>query len=541
MSIATSNRCLNELAQIQDGGKLASLSRGALINDIYDDGYDDTELESFDQELHRRYNLMYFVPRSKFNKRDVEKTRKTIIIQTYLRFLSIEDRKEIETLINKNTHSESDGGGYDVELTRKPLFDYPKYLKELDFQVFVHKIVEWAGTKNKKLRNQDNYNDIISLIIDQLIRLFSRKSNNLDYLSYCASRSWSKAPNFEFLNDDDNNNSISSINNEGNVNFLINLTQFQFHIWNLNDDDDGNIVKFVNLVGSSSKKIRKLDISYGDDKEENITNSIIELIKKQRNLYDILIKRHSNNISSLIKALECQSNSLRSLSIKDAIFDIEDFKILSKFRNIYQLAMENCAPSSKDFKNSLADSNFSFKNLDFGFYKMDRDYYPKYQNEFIKSSGKNCKRLITNFFTVEIGNAIINHCDNIEEFKIIGILTPCYPIVIRVLNNFKNSLKKLSLRFDSNPMEEVNLINLLKNNLPLNLEYLRIVINNEGDLKELSDLLSSNEIAVFIKKNCTYSVIDRCQAEIVLGKKDKASALCLFLARVFGYINLRTS
>ncbi|CAH1765590.1 2446_t:CDS:2 [Entrophospora sp. SA101] len=418
-------------------------------------------------------NVVYVLWSRPFEKK-YKFVKTPIIIQTYLRFLSIEDRKEIETLINKNTHSESDGGGYDVELTRKPLFDYPKYLKELDFQVFVHKIVEWAGTKNKKLRNQDNYNDIISLIIDQLIRLFSRKSNNLDYLSYCASRSWSKAPNFEFLNDDDNNNSISSINNEGNVNFLINLTQFQFHIWNLNDDDDGNIVKFVNLVGSSSKKIRKLDISYGDDKEENITNSIIELIKKQRNLYDILIKRHSNNISSLIKALECQSNSLRSLSIKDAIFDIEDFKILSKFRNIYQLAMENCAPSSKDFKNN---------------------YYPKYQNEFIKSSGKNCKRLITNFFTVEIGNAIINHCDNIEEFKIIGILTPCYPIVIRVLNNFKNSLKKLSLRFDSNPMEEVNLINLLKNNLPLNLEYLRIVINNEGDLKELSDLLSSNEIA----------------------------------------------
>nr|CAG8480224.1 3393_t:CDS:2 [Entrophospora candida] len=376
-------------------------------------------------------NVVYVLWSRPFEKK-YKFVKTPIIIQTYLRFLSIEDRKEIETLINKDTHSESDGGGEDGELTRKPLFDYPKYLKELDFQVFVHKIVEWAGTKNKKLRNQDNYNDIISLIIDQLIRLFSRKSNNLDYLSYCASRSWSKAPNFEFLNDD-NNNSISSINNEGNVNFLINLTQFQFHIWNLNDDDDGNIVKFVNLVGSSSKKIRKLDISYGDDKEENITNSIVELIKKQRNLYDILIKRHSNNISSLIKALECQSNSLRSLSIKDAIFDIEDFKILSKFRNIYQLAMENCAPSSKDFKN--------------------------------------------------------------KEFKIIGILTPCYPIVIRVLNNFKNSLKKLSLRFDSNPMEEVNLINLLKNSLPLNLEYLRLVINNEGDLKELSDLLSSNEIA----------------------------------------------
>nr|CAG8480240.1 3394_t:CDS:2 [Entrophospora candida] len=62
MSIATSSRCLNELAQIQDGGKLASSSRGALINDIYDDGYDDAELESFGQELHRRYNLIIVEP-----------------------------------------------------------------------------------------------------------------------------------------------------------------------------------------------------------------------------------------------------------------------------------------------------------------------------------------------------------------------------------------------------------------------------------------------------------------------------------------------
>ncbi|GBC25455.2 hypothetical protein GLOIN_2v1876023 [Rhizophagus irregularis DAOM 181602=DAOM 197198] len=224
----------------------------------------------------------------------------------------------------------------------KPLFEYTKYLENVNSVKIIDLIVTWIGKITKEYYYK-NFNIIITIFYNSIIR----QCTNIKYLIITPSY---------FLNDGENIKTFTS-----------NLSKLKLLRLNFNDEvNNDNIFEFLRGISKYCLNILKLEISFLNFSIP--LDYFCSIIQNQNNLKAFKILNYDNNeslLNDILSFLEFQKHSLESMEFENVDFDFISFKNFINLSNLKYLNFHNCKGGSLDQFEILKFSSFKLKELIF--------------------------------------------------------------------------------------------------------------------------------------------------------------------------------
>lgn len=345
----------------------------------------------------------------------------------------------------------------------KPLFEYTKYLENVNSVKIMDLIVTWIGKITKEFYYK-NFHIIITIFYNAIIR----QCINIKYLIITPSY---------FLNDGENIKTFTS-----------NLSKLRLLRLNFNNEvNHDNIFEFLRGISKYCLNILKLEIS--------LLNFSIPLdyfcsiIQNQNNLKAFKILNYDNNESSLndiLSFLEFQKYSLEFMEFENIDFSFISFKNFINLSNLKYLNFNNCIGGSSDQFEILKFASFKLKEL-----IISESIWNKDNLLFIiKYLGPSLQKLSLTkiLITIPLIENISIYCLNLITLEI-TIQSNMDLLIFSFLKNLK--IRKLYLNFFEE-FDNIDLLINLANNLPI-------------DIKELSFYFVSSLNLLYFKKfleNC---------------------------------------
>ncbi|CAG8632406.1 3650_t:CDS:1 [Acaulospora morrowiae] len=388
-----------------------------------------------------------------------------------------------------------------ISLDSFPLFDYPSFLKELDFEELydgISNFISTYSTENtgEKLTLPEDYQKIS--LIKKTLDLIFKRCYRLDYIYLDVGR----LPPVFF-------NILNELCEQINPICLQNL---DFLDYRGIDDSYACYEDFFDPLYTLSKVCK--NITYMNIKLFGvpISDGIVLLIRAQRNLQKIFLwECNLRDMSKVMNSLGSQAKHLKKVGIYHCSFEYcEPLQGLAKCRNLTTLSIRQCDFVTSALLHPLALTRFShIKKLELYYFNpsltyMNSEDVPTEQvQEIIKNCNKNLEQLIVNLSHdqyFEIIESIATNCPSITTLELNLQNEEQIPKLLPILKAC-TKLTKLMIH----PLEpsrfirvSTSVIRWFISNLPLgishldlkrwsiNPESLGILLNHGPDLKYLS-------------------------------------------------------
>ncbi|RIA99569.1 hypothetical protein C1645_811375 [Glomus cerebriforme] len=212
---------------------------------------------------------------------------------------------------------------------RKPLLNYPIYLKQLDYDDLENLVSLYLAN----FPDKDNKEREVQSVTKTLFKLILQKSRNLRILTIQNRRNMKH----EFPNLKDFSNQQPG---------LFNLIKIKIEI---NDDHISilNIKYLLKLISLNCNQIHYLDINLKKLNDDNdsyieIINYISDIIKSQNYLMEFSISFVKLYFDQIMFALLFQKSSLISIRLYNIIFNENSNNLLKEFNHIKDLSLIHC-------------------------------------------------------------------------------------------------------------------------------------------------------------------------------------------------------
>ncbi|PKC75880.1 hypothetical protein RhiirA1_448263 [Rhizophagus irregularis] len=344
----------------------------------------------------------------------------------------------------------------------KPLFEYTKYLENINSVKIIDLIVTWIGKITKEYYYK-NFNIIITIFYNSIIR----QCTNIKYLIITPSY---------FLNDGENIKTFTS-----------NLSKLKLLRLNFNDEvNNDNIFEFLRGISKYCLNILKLEISFLNFSIP--LDYFCSIIQNQNNLKAFKILNYDNNeslLNDILSFLEFQKHSLESMEFENVDFDFISFKNFINLSNLKYLNFHNCKGGSLDQFEILKFSSFKLKELIFNEPTWNIDILLF----IIKYLGSSLQKLSLTkiLITIPLIENILIYCSNLITLEI-TIHSNVDLLIFSYLKNLK--IRNLYLHF----FEEFNNIDLFinsSNNLPINIKELSFYFVSSFNLLYFKEFLEN--------------------------------------------------
>ncbi|GBB94049.1 hypothetical protein RclHR1_02280022 [Rhizophagus clarus] len=387
------------------------------------------------------------------NPFEILKNKNYLIISTLKKFLNEGEITRLQKFSRKRI------------TIRKPLYNYPEYIKVFDQKNIRKAIIGWLCIKKIEL-NDETKDNIVTLFHHMLLR----QCKNIRQMNISST---------SLIRDIFNNRFI-----EKNIINLSNLKSIQFDFGG--DLSNSTFLEFLRKFSNICLSLEYLQINI--DKYNSVpppTEEICSIIKKQRNLKRFKISNDESRTHTF-RTANPQNNLLDDifLSLKDSLVSLDfvyinfkgvsfrKFKDLSnlkylKFHNCKKITLENC----EDLK------SFKLRELSI--------QSPKLKSEvkilMIRYFGGSLHRLIIDKPTIPIIEEMLS-CSHLETLDVkIGS-----NVTLEVLEQFKRlNIKNLNLS-SSSDCKDCVFKNLAKN-LPLSVKVVTIRYPRSHNTKQFLD------------------------------------------------------
>ncbi|RIB23720.1 hypothetical protein C2G38_798981 [Gigaspora rosea] len=224
--------------------------------------------------------------------------------------------------------------GINLKISRK-LFNYGKFLKELNLTNLESKAREWTKLNLVKLISSKTYFDaLVNVVINLLLKLLFESGAVLHKLDLSFSESFEFKPEIFY----------SIGRNELLFSRLQHLSLFVMSkIFNIE-----NISIFLKVLAKNITTISSLNLVIYSDFEPRLFHSlyhaIIRIIKSQEQLKRFILDGvdHPTEFYGIISALECQKNSLQEIVIIRCAYN-KEFEVLKDCKNLETLRIWYCS------------------------------------------------------------------------------------------------------------------------------------------------------------------------------------------------------
>jgi hypothetical protein len=332
----------------------------------------------------------------------------------------------------------------------KPLFEYPKYLKNYDYRNINYTIYNWIESYSYS-QKYDETGNFISMFHQSILRLcINIEQFSIDLESYTIYKQ-----NFYY---------IIATNFKKLKSLKLKLQTF-----------DNKVKKnFLNNIANYCINLKEFEISSSNqfDDSSEIQNDVVEIIntiiQKQNNLENFIIVQYPLN--DIFISLEFQKHSLVSIEFKNIDFYNVSFKNFINLYNLNHLRFDNC----KDIKpleryEILKFASFKLKKLEF----HSNYWNEKIELTIIKYLGKSLQSLsILKEMTIPMIENISIYCLNLITLEV--LITGSIDLL--VFTYFKNlKIRILNINTICPYHNNMNVFLNLGNNLPINVKEISLM------------------------------------------------------------------
>ncbi|RIB23725.1 hypothetical protein C2G38_2288487 [Gigaspora rosea] len=223
--------------------------------------------------------------------------------------------------------------GINLKISRK-LFNYAKFLKDLNLSDLESKAREWTNLNLVKLISSKTYFDaLVNVVINLLLKLLFESGAVLHKLDISFSESFEFKPEIFY----------SIGRNELLFSRLQHLSLSVMPEFNIE-----NITIFLKVLAKNITSISSLNLVIYSNFESRLFHSlfhaIIRIIKSQEQLkqFNLVGEDHPTEFYGIISALECQKNSLQEVRINNCTYN-KEFEVLKDCKNLETLRVFNCS------------------------------------------------------------------------------------------------------------------------------------------------------------------------------------------------------
>ncbi|GBC09168.1 hypothetical protein RclHR1_08650011 [Rhizophagus clarus] len=397
---------------------------------------------------------------------------------------------------------------FNIPSEYKPLFDYTKYLENVDSVKIIDLIVTWIKKIDIEYycKNFKNFNIIITIFYKTIIR----QCTNIRYLIITSSY---------FLNVGENIKTFTS-----------NLSKLRLLRLNFNDGvNNDNVFEFLQGISKYCLNILKLEIGLHNNYSIPL-KYFCSIMQNQNNLKAFKIlnydESHENLLNDLLSFLEFQKYSLESIEFEYIDFSFVSFENFINLSNLKYLSFHNCLEGSLDKFEILKFASFKLKELIFtgkNNWKIDHLLL------MIKYFGSSLQKLsLSNLITIPLIENILTYCSNLITLEI-TIYSNMDLSIFSYLSNLK--IRKLYLSFPDK-YNDISLFVNLANNLPISIKEISFQFDPSFNLLYFKEFLDNcyNNLEII---NSNY-LIDLEFLKIILNYIEKNNHNLLIL----GIINL---
>ncbi|PKK66024.1 hypothetical protein RhiirC2_715144 [Rhizophagus irregularis] len=351
------------------------------------------------------------------------------LIQTYISCMINEKfpNTDFETILSELSSSSSSSS--------KPLFNYAKYLRKLNYHELSIYVNVWYSINNQCKENDNNDFTKINLITKEIGKFIIYHSNKIHEIYI------SKVYVFSNITD------ITTF--PGATNSLSHIQRIKITGANhMLSNDIKNLSKILIGLSKICTKIRDIEVYKFSESHYGLLNGLITLINSQQNLSKFVISCWNLNFDPLIPSLESQINSLKEIEFTKIRFNNSSiFKFLSSCHHLKKLFHQYCNGFFLENVDPIIKSSpINLKKL----YLCDNDISSDILIKLLRNTKNTLSHLTLDERTTEksseIIETIVTYCPNLSFLD------------IRVLN----ADDILNLLF---PLRKSNLKHLILNNV----------------------------------------------------------------------------
>ncbi|RIB27772.1 hypothetical protein C2G38_2239923 [Gigaspora rosea] len=361
---------------------------------------------------------------------------------------------------------------------KKPLFDYPAFLRILDFDRISEMAKFWIIHRRTLPKPKVYYMDILK---ETFCELFMERAEMIHFINHSGNIKVpifdNKSPNLQKLR------KIQFVERDDDVTFIENIINVANNLQHI-------IAQFRNTLSSLYS-----------------CKALANLIENQNSLQHLGIFGYNQNISTIIQSIKSQKNSLVRLelcNIDFQYFNNNSFESLSLCNNLRSFEITNCKRTNdtclRTWKNMFPKlQKFKFNNNVF----YDISFPTNFIGKIIESANNNLKYIKINSTSPpkenrsKIANIIAENCKNLQH---LSFITLSNSEIFSILDSCQN-LKELKF-FTENKFDD-NIFSEMAKHLPPKLQYwdLAIEVNNYYPSEEAVELfienISKNSLKVF--------------------------------------------
>ncbi|RIA88629.1 hypothetical protein C1645_826092 [Glomus cerebriforme] len=399
------------------------------------------------------------------------------IIPTYIACLPDESKKILSKEYN---------GKYKQRLTNTPLFNYPSFLTEIQYDELCNAIERSEGSCYAEK------------VVIEICKMISVRSTTLRRFSICN----------KFINQFLNNKSILLLRLPGSDNLFRNLKNFECgHQWSTQK------ISLLEAMAEQCHKITRLAVKVWREDEANV---LAKLVREQKSLKSFVLLNSNHYASTLLKALISQRDTLTSIEFKDMnncdLINAQVINVLTQCTNITTLNFRNCEeidcpiflPLGSAYS-QLTSFHYSCGNL-----KSENVKVPAILlSTLFKSNGNTLEHISLSWnrphSDVDVSQIIIiiaQHCHKLIDLEIPVTTTEEITLILGSCDQLKNLIIHIMGQFDVGTVlhhfikhQHPSLVNLKFITLPYAIvfldfdkvtDFIEYSITSEHSFKELS-------------------------------------------------------
>ncbi|RIB23716.1 hypothetical protein C2G38_2288474 [Gigaspora rosea] len=215
--------------------------------------------------------------------------------------------------------------GINLKISRK-LFNYPKFLKDLDLFRLEFKARRWIILNLVEPMSSITY--FGDVVINLVLKLIFESGAVLHKLTLLFPNSFEFEPEIFY----------SIGRNELLFSRLQHLSLSVIPKFSIE-----NVTKFLKVLAKNITTINSLDlIIYSDFEPRLFHHVILRIIKSQDQLKRFRLVGDGHELHGIISALECQKNSLQEVIINNCTYN-KEFEVLKDCKNLETLRIFNCS------------------------------------------------------------------------------------------------------------------------------------------------------------------------------------------------------
>lgn len=346
------------------------------------------------------------------------------LIQTYISCMTNEKfpNTDLETILPETLSSSSSSSSPLSSSSSKPLFNYAKYLRKLNYHELSIYVNVWYSINNQcKENGNDDFNKI-DLITKEIAKFLIYHSNKIHEI--CISKAYVFSNITDITTFPGATNSLSHIKK-------IKITGAS----HMSSTDIKNLSKILIGLSKICTKIHNIEVYKFCESHHGLLNGLIILINSQQNLSKFVISCWNLYLDPLINSLESQINSLKEIEFTKIRFNNSSiFKLLSSCHHLKKISFQYCNGFFLENVDPIIKSPpINLKKL----YLCDNDISSDTLIKLLRNTRNTLNHLTLDERTTqsssEIIETIVAHCPNLSflDIRVLNaddILNLLYPL-----------------------------------------------------------------------------------------------------------------